>query len=318
MPADSAVTTSARPRARARLARNVSPPDRVAVSRSMPVQASQARRLRPGLRVALPRVGVDQGVAARGHGEQALARRRGDLFEPGRQDEAGQGHLVLVRAACPVGQVGQVTDLARPAPAAAAARQARLRAVAAALPAGRPAGGPGRGRRPRRRARAVRPPPPSVVSLTGAGGSSSTSQVRVGEQVGDRRRLGQGLGQAGRGADRGLQVARVAETWRRVPRGGPRRATRRRRPRRGPRCAAAVSSVSLAPSAAMAVSSSSSSRCRLVRRAAASLEQGRLGFPLLRVGLRRVSGAGESPCALVRRIGGLRRARLERRGPPGT
>jgi hypothetical protein len=57
---------------------------------------------------------VNQGVAARRHREEALAGRRGDLFEPGRQDEAGQGHLVLVRAAGAVGQVGQVTDLAGP------------------------------------------------------------------------------------------------------------------------------------------------------------------------------------------------------------
>ena len=111
VPADSAVTTSARPRASARLARNVSPPDSVAVSRSIPVQASQASRT-GRLGVALPRVRVDQGVAARRHREQALAGRRGDLFQPGRQDEAGQGHLVLVRAAGAVGQVGQVADLA--------------------------------------------------------------------------------------------------------------------------------------------------------------------------------------------------------------
>src|SRR5690606_30248368 len=46
-PPASSVTTSARPRARASEAKNVSPPDRVAVSRSRPVQASTTCRPRP-------------------------------------------------------------------------------------------------------------------------------------------------------------------------------------------------------------------------------------------------------------------------------
>jgi len=54
---------------------------------------------------------VDQGVTARCHRQEALARRGGDLFEPCRQHEARQGHLVLVRAARAVGKVGEMADL---------------------------------------------------------------------------------------------------------------------------------------------------------------------------------------------------------------
>jgi len=55
----SAVTTSARPRASARLARNVSPPDSVLVSRSRPVQESQATA-EPDFPPPLPRIGVHE------------------------------------------------------------------------------------------------------------------------------------------------------------------------------------------------------------------------------------------------------------------
>ena len=51
-----------------------------------------------------------QAVAAAGHGAQPLAGGRGDLFQAGGQHEAGQGHLVLVRALA-IGEVRQLADL---------------------------------------------------------------------------------------------------------------------------------------------------------------------------------------------------------------
>jgi hypothetical protein len=50
---------------------------------------------------------VHQGETARGHGLQALARGLRDLFEACGEDEAGQGHAVLVDAETG-GEVGQL------------------------------------------------------------------------------------------------------------------------------------------------------------------------------------------------------------------
>src|SRR5262249_34809603 len=110
VPPASAVTTSARPRARARLARNVSPPDSVLVSRSTPVQPSQASRPRPDRPAPRRAAGGGRRGGAGGQLDQPLGGCRRHLLQAGGEHERGQGHLERVGA--PAGrEVGQPAGL---------------------------------------------------------------------------------------------------------------------------------------------------------------------------------------------------------------
>src|SRR6185437_4514506 len=123
----------------------------------------------------------------------------------GRQDEARQGHPVLVRAAGAVGQVGEVADLVGPLlpwlEGAQGGVKPRLEKGELVRPQAGLAVGVDRGG-----VRVLRGLGRRGGLVHGGGRVERHVQVLVGEQVRDRRRLGQRLGQGRRGADRTFQV----------------------------------------------------------------------------------------------------------------
>ena len=107
-PASCGPMTSASPSARARETTNVSPPDRVAGSRSSPDQSSRTRRLSPPRFSPAPApAGVLEAVALVAHRGQPLVGRVHDLGEPVGEDVGGQPHLQPVVRCLALDEGGQ-------------------------------------------------------------------------------------------------------------------------------------------------------------------------------------------------------------------
>ena len=108
VPPASWLTVSASPRARARETMNVSPPDRVAGSRCLPLHSSRTRRLRPAALLAgAALVGLLEGETLVGHRAEPLVGGCHDLAQPLGEDVGGQPHPELVVGALALDQRGQ-------------------------------------------------------------------------------------------------------------------------------------------------------------------------------------------------------------------